>query len=110
MSVPFAFAGMLVWYLPTRRPALHGAIVGFLFAAAIASHFFVVTAIGIFMLVECHILLRMQRPVVIARQLLSMVLGGAVCIALGFAYMAVIYGSFDPMQVYMVLYGAIKAG
>lgn len=110
LAIPLAFAGMLVWYLPTQRPSLHAAIVGFLFAAAIASHFFLISAIGIFMLVECQSLFRSQRPAAAARQLLSMALGGGVCIALGLAYMAIIYRSFDPIHVYTILYGAIKAG
>jgi hypothetical protein len=109
LSIPLAFAGMLVWYMPTQRPALRGAIVGFLFASAIASHFFIASAVGIFMLVECQFLFRTQRPSVAVRQLLSMALGGIVCIAFGLAYMTMVYRVFDPMYVFSILHGAVQA-
>lgn len=110
MAIPLALAGMLVWYMPTQRPEMRAASVGFLFASAIAVHFFVVTAVGLFMLIECLALVRTKRPSMVLRELLAMLLGGAACVALGFVYMAIVYRAFDPMQVYTTLSVAIKAG
>src|SRR5262249_36110355 len=75
LSVPLALAGMLVWYIPTQHPIVRAAAAGFLFSAAIASHFFVASAVGIFMVVESLSLIRTERLSTAARELLSMAFG-----------------------------------
>lgn len=110
-GIPYAIAGISAWLLAAPRPLFSRFMAGAAMFAAMASHVFLITAVGAFVLVA--LVQRVRKREFAALALYDILLpsaGALACLGVGYALYVLKVGVFDPTVLVSVQINAISAG